>query len=277
MQVLVLAAQNAVDYRFLGVATSGQTLARQVGGSIGVALFGAIFANRLHTTLAQELPPGVHVPSAVDPAAIKHLPPAAHQAYVDAVAFALRPVFLVGAGIAAAAFLLTWLLREQALRTTSKAAAEGVGEAFAAPRGGDSSREMERALTVLARREDRRRIYEQLVERAGVDVAPEESWTLGRINERAPVTEAQLAGDLEVGPEALAVPLASLRGKGLVTTGEPLTLTPAGHAAVERLIDARKRELASLLDGWAPEQHEELQALLDRLARELHAEMPVGA
>jgi len=44
MQVLVLAVQNAVDYRELGVATSGATLFRGIGGSIGVALFGAIFA-----------------------------------------------------------------------------------------------------------------------------------------------------------------------------------------------------------------------------------------
>jgi hypothetical protein len=46
MQVLVLVAQNAVGYRLLGVATSGLTLSRQVGGSIGVSLFGAIFSNR---------------------------------------------------------------------------------------------------------------------------------------------------------------------------------------------------------------------------------------
>ena len=52
MQVLVLAVQNAVDYRLLGVATSGSTLFRQVGGSIGVAAFGAIFANRLGDELA---------------------------------------------------------------------------------------------------------------------------------------------------------------------------------------------------------------------------------
>ena len=39
MQVLVLAAQNAVDSRLLGVATSGATLFRQVGGSIGVSVF----------------------------------------------------------------------------------------------------------------------------------------------------------------------------------------------------------------------------------------------
>ena len=53
MQVLVLAAQNSVEYRFLGVATSGSTLFRQVGGSIGVAAFGAIFTNQLATELAK--------------------------------------------------------------------------------------------------------------------------------------------------------------------------------------------------------------------------------
>ena len=43
MQVLVLAVQNAVDYRDLGVATSGTTMFRQMGGAIGTAAFGAIF------------------------------------------------------------------------------------------------------------------------------------------------------------------------------------------------------------------------------------------
>ena len=57
MQVLVLAAQNAVDYRLLGVATSGSALARQIGGSIGVSVFGAIFTNRLGDELARRLPP----------------------------------------------------------------------------------------------------------------------------------------------------------------------------------------------------------------------------
>jgi hypothetical protein len=41
MQVLVLAAQNAVPYEMLGVATSGSTLFRQIGGAVGVAIFGA--------------------------------------------------------------------------------------------------------------------------------------------------------------------------------------------------------------------------------------------
>ena len=79
MQVLVLVAQNAVDYRNLGVATSGSTLFRQVGGSIGVAMFGAIFANQLAANLAAEIPPGTTLPAAVDPVAIKHLPAALHE------------------------------------------------------------------------------------------------------------------------------------------------------------------------------------------------------
>ena len=50
MQVLVLAVQNAVDFRIMGVATSGSILFRQIGGSIGLAIFGAIFANSLQPT-----------------------------------------------------------------------------------------------------------------------------------------------------------------------------------------------------------------------------------
>jgi Na+/melibiose symporter-like transporter len=119
MQVLVLAAQNSVEYRLLGVATSGSTLFRQIGGSIGVAAFGAIFTNRLAAQLASRLPVGVHIPSTANPEVIKHLPAAAHTPYVHAVAAALQPVFLTATGVAVIAFALTWLLREQPLRTSN--------------------------------------------------------------------------------------------------------------------------------------------------------------
>jgi Na+/melibiose symporter-like transporter len=73
MQVLVLVTQNAVDYRDLGVATSSATLFRQVGGSIGVSAFGAIFANRLAVELASRLPAGAHIPTAANPAVVRGL------------------------------------------------------------------------------------------------------------------------------------------------------------------------------------------------------------
>jgi EmrB/QacA subfamily drug resistance transporter len=51
MQVLVLATQNSVSYEQLGVATSGATLFRSIGGSLGTALLGAIFTGRLSAEL----------------------------------------------------------------------------------------------------------------------------------------------------------------------------------------------------------------------------------
>ncbi len=128
MQVLVLAVQNSVDHRLMGVATSGTMLFRQIGGSIGVALFGAIFANRLGVNLADRLP-GVQLPKTANPEAVAQLPPGIHDAYVSAFAASLQPVFVVGAVVGVAAFLLTWLLREMPLRH-STGAGETAGEAF---------------------------------------------------------------------------------------------------------------------------------------------------
>jgi EmrB/QacA subfamily drug resistance transporter len=128
MQVLVLAVQNSVDHRLMGVATSGTMLFRQIGGSIGVALFGAIFANRLGVNLADRLP-GVQLPKTANPEAVAQLPPGIHDAYVSAFAASLQPVFVVGAVVGVAAFLLTWLLREMPLRH-STGTGETAGEAF---------------------------------------------------------------------------------------------------------------------------------------------------
>jgi EmrB/QacA subfamily drug resistance transporter len=129
MQVLVLAAQNSVHPSMMGVATSGSTLFRQIGGSIGVALFGTIFATRVHDELAARLPAGANIPSTINPAGIKSLPAEAHAAFQDAFAAALHPVFYTAAVISLLAFALTWLLREVPLRTQAHA-----GDAIPPPR-----------------------------------------------------------------------------------------------------------------------------------------------
>ena len=126
MQVLVLAAQNAVEYRLLGVATSGASLARQIGGCIGVSVFGAIFTNRLSHELARRLPPGVHAPAHASPALVQHLPSLIHEAYVAAYAAALHPVFLTAAAVMLGAFGLSWRLRDVPLRETAGSA--GIGD-----------------------------------------------------------------------------------------------------------------------------------------------------
>src|SRR5690349_11076039 len=85
MQVLVIAVQNAVDYRDLGVATSGNTLFRSVGGSVGTAVLGAVFAARLAGELARTAPAGVsHGGSGMSLQAIAQLPASARAAYGQA-------------------------------------------------------------------------------------------------------------------------------------------------------------------------------------------------
>ncbi len=142
MQVLVLAVQNAVDYAELGVATSGATLFRSLGGSLGTAVLGAIFTARLTDELAGS--PAGQLGGSVEPAAIQQLPAAAREAYTGAFTDAPSTVFLVAAVIIVLAFLLAWLIEERPLRKTVENT--GVGEAFASPTSGDSLRQLLRDL-----------------------------------------------------------------------------------------------------------------------------------
>ncbi len=82
MQVLVIIVQNGVPHSELGVATSGATFFRSIGGSFGTAIFGAIFSNVLVGNLASHLH-GVSLPAGfsaadVTPAVLGHLPAAVH-------------------------------------------------------------------------------------------------------------------------------------------------------------------------------------------------------
>jgi EmrB/QacA subfamily drug resistance transporter len=277
MQVLVLAVQNAVGYEHLGVATSGSVLFRQIGGSIGVSLFGAVFANRLQAQLAGELPPGAVVPPSGDPGAVAALPPPIHEAYVTAFADALQPVFLVAACISFLAFALTWFLQDVPLRQTAQA--EGLGESFASPRDDDSLRELERVLTVLAGREERRRVYENVAKHAGIEIDPQESWVLARLGERERISERGLAEQLSVEPAVLRRPLRVLEARALVLAdgGGAVELTEDGRDVLARLVAAYRERLEALLEGWSPEQHAEVCRMVDRLAQALVAEMPAPA
>jgi EmrB/QacA subfamily drug resistance transporter len=269
MQVLVLAAQNAVDYKYLGVASSGSTLFRSIGGSIGVAAFGAIFANRLAHDLV--LPSGVRVPTG-SPEAVKHLPAVVHDDYVHAFVQALQPVFLAAAGVAVLAFLLSWLLEEVPLRASAQA--EGVGETFASPRDDSSLHEITRILSTLAHREEHWPLYERLAARAGLDLSPPEMWVIGRLEERAPIPEPEFAAQLRVDPQRLGRAVQALRDRDLVGGDGTLDLTASGTATFDRIVAARREGLRELLAGWDPDEHEDIRRLLDELAHELVCDIP---
>lgn len=116
MQVLVLAVQNSVSSSQYGVATSGVTLFRSIGGAIGVALFGAVFTHVLQSGLMARIPEGTELPREMNPTAIHHLPDALRLDYLDAFGSAIHAVFLMAAGIMVLAFVLSWFLREAPLR-----------------------------------------------------------------------------------------------------------------------------------------------------------------
>jgi EmrB/QacA subfamily drug resistance transporter len=285
MQVLVLAVQNAVDYSDLGVATSGATLFRSIGGSVGTAVLGSIFNNRLSSELATALPAsatrglGANVTHA-NPSTLARLPPVAHTAYINAFTNALSTVFVVAAGVAAVAFLLSWALEQRPLRETV-AAGSGVGESFATPRQVDSLAEASRSLTIRLGREDRRRAVEQLARRAGVQLSAAACWLLVRLHDDP-------AGDVDALSQAFDIPadvawdaLEELKRNRLVvetagSNGAPVAreVTPEGHEAAERLIATRRAAIAELCEGWPSDENPDLAALLTRLARELLRQAP---
>ncbi|WP_413626555.1 MDR family MFS transporter [Luteibacter sp. Lutesp34] len=120
MQVLVLATQNSVDMQHLGVATSGVTLFRSIGGSIGVSLFGAIFSISLQARLHGALPEGAHTVHSFGPAAVRALPADLHQRYVHAFAASMHTVYFVAAALVIVAFMMALRLRDIPLRTTHR-------------------------------------------------------------------------------------------------------------------------------------------------------------
>jgi EmrB/QacA subfamily drug resistance transporter len=274
MQVLILAVQNTVSYTHLGVATSTATLFRSIGGSVGVSLFGAIFANLLQQNLAGSIPPGVELPTATNPQALLALPAALRTAYLSAFAAALHPVFLVAAAIGALAFALTWLLRERPLR--GAVPDEGIGKGFAMPRDASSLDELALIVSRLAERENRWRVYAGLAQRAGLDLPEAELWTLARLGERGARGMAALADELGLSIRDLREPLRGLRARGMVESRVDgmLALTRHGRAGRDRLVRARREALSEILERWRPEEHEDVRRLLDRLAEALVGEVP---
>jgi MFS family permease len=131
MQVIVLAMQNSVDPRDMGVATSSATFFRSMGGTFGTAIFGTVLANRLASELAQRLPaaalhginPGQLTGS---PKVIAALPPAVREPVISSFVAALSTVFESAVPVVLVAFALTWFLREITLRGHDDTAVEQV-------------------------------------------------------------------------------------------------------------------------------------------------------
>jgi EmrB/QacA subfamily drug resistance transporter len=132
LQVMVIAVQNSVAHEDLGTATGAETFVRQMGAAFGVAIFGAIFNNRLAANLRTLLPAGAAAKAVssntvtASPAALRLLPPAIHHILLEAIARSTHAVFLSAVPLVLIAFGLTFFLREVPLRRTAHIGVEDV-------------------------------------------------------------------------------------------------------------------------------------------------------
>ncbi|RDI43110.1 MDR family MFS transporter [Falsibacillus pallidus] len=149
--VFTLTIQNAVDYKFLGVATASSQLFRQIGGTIGVAIMGTVMNSKMTDKMkelaaeAQQSGQAGAIPPAMkaklkalqdpqllmDPAKLKKATegfPPEMQAILkqifaftrEALSYSLTHVFLIGACVIGAGFILTLFMKEIPLRQSNK-------------------------------------------------------------------------------------------------------------------------------------------------------------
>ena len=276
MQVLVIAVQNAVDYRDLGVATSGTTLFRLIGGSVGTAILGAIFASRLSSELARLDPGGVAGGRGIgntSAAALERLSPAMRAAYSHAFADSLGTVFLVASLVCATGFVLSLFLPERPLRETIAATAADsgaeAGGAFGQPTDEDAAEsQLVAAFVALADRDVQRSHIQRIVDRAGETLSPLAAWLLVQIDRSPEVYARDLGKARAVDPQRMEAALRELEQRQLTVTGDHTVdglpgraLTPQGRAVMDRLVAARRAHLADLLAEWDPGEEDAAEYL----------------
>ena len=139
MQTIVIALQNAVDFKDLGIATSSNTFFRTLGGAFGTAIFGTILSDRV----AQNLQSGASQLGGVDPSLIEKLtlntevistlPAQAQEVVLQAFASSFQSVFLAAFPVVALAFFFAIALEEKPLQDSASHASarnDATGEAL---------------------------------------------------------------------------------------------------------------------------------------------------
>ncbi|SED80828.1 drug resistance transporter, EmrB/QacA subfamily [Streptomyces sp. 2224.1] len=165
MQTLVLAVQNAVPPRDMGVATASSTFFRQMGATAGTAIFLSVLFSTVGDKISsafkdaastERFQAALHDPAVLrDPANkpvldmlkhpgngnssgvlsdssfIQHLDPRLAEPFKRGFADSMHTVFLMGAIVVALAFVLMWFIKEMPLRQISGLQARALAEAEA--------------------------------------------------------------------------------------------------------------------------------------------------
>lgn len=134
MQTMVIALQNSIDFKDLGVATTSNTFFRSLGSVFGAAIFGSILTNRLGYYLVKDFAAlGASNPAAVsgfdasklkgvtnNTAILADLPPLIQQTVLQSFVNSFHVVFVVAAPVIAIGIFCAFKLREVPLRTNNQ-------------------------------------------------------------------------------------------------------------------------------------------------------------
>ncbi|MTA26674.1 MAG: DHA2 family efflux MFS transporter permease subunit [Actinobacteria bacterium] len=147
MQTIVIALQNSIDFKDMGVATSSNTFFRSLGSVFGTAIFGSILTNRVGHYLESNFTQLATNNSAAlkdfdmsrldgiseNTAVLETLPPEIKTTALEAFVSSFHIVFYAAAPITALGFLLALQLREMPLRTNkeyAEAKQDAVGDSL---------------------------------------------------------------------------------------------------------------------------------------------------
>jgi EmrB/QacA subfamily drug resistance transporter len=255
MQVLTLIVQNTSSYEDLGVATSGVTFFRTLGGSFGASVFGSLYANFLGQRVPRALAATRVGPSALaTPEALHRLPEARIEPVLRAYAQSLDHVFIWAVPVAAIGFAVALALREVPLRGTARANARDVGDGFGMPTQESSQQRLERAIAGILRTRGREALP-AVIYQSGTPLSPAGSWGVVEIIRyrrafgHADLSEMARRHHL---PAAVLEPTFSeLAAQHMITRdGDELDLTEAGEGEVGRVLGAFRGWLAEQLSDW---------------------------
>jgi MFS family permease len=143
MPLYLNATQSAVDPRYLGVVSSQIQFWRNIGSTVGVAILGAVLSHELTQRIVAAIPPQFagaipangNAQAIFEPSVMQRIPPPVLDAIRGALASSLHDIFLIAAGIAALAVVLSLFLQEVPIRGRTAPARQP--EVEAAPAFGD--------------------------------------------------------------------------------------------------------------------------------------------
>ena len=273
MQVLTIIVQSTVDYRDLGVATSGVTFFRTLGSSFGAAIFGTVYSNVIGNSLpAAVITAGLPPREIATPAQLHSHPAAQIQPIVDAYAHAIHVVFLAAVPVAIVAFVVALFLKQVPLRGTSRAGAGDVGDAFGMPEGANSAQQLQTAIGRLFRKQGRE-AFVAIRERSGSALMVADGWCVGQVHVRARLgadtSLEAIAQRLRIPPQVLEPAFRAAREHGyLAGPDEQLEVTQAGQVEVDKFVASTRAWLATELSDWGASDDALLSEALGNMAKQ---------